>query len=524
MTAIAIPVFVKNGVDLEEAIVQAEEALEPARDAGGGIIELRCDTSSPRQMIEAIDLARMPVIVTIRPKWEGGFSDKSDEQRLAMWEEAMEAGADYIDVELAAWEKSKTIREGVENVLDKMGTRLIVSNHSFEGRPKDLEKRIDRLRAVKAARIMKIAWKAESILDGIDALRITRDVQKSDGRGVVALAMGEEGVISRLLAKKMGAPFTFATAAAGKESAPGQPTAADLLEKYRWRFQKADTPVFGVIGWPVSHSKSPDIHNAGFDKAGVAGVFVPLAVREGHEAFAAAVLALREVLALRGAAVTIPHKENAYRFVQEQGGAMDELTRKLGVLNTLVWRSDKLTAINTDYAGALDALVSAWNGNREDVRGKRIAVLGAGGAARAIVAGLAAHGATVVVYARKKEKAEAIAKEFGGGAGKVVAAEWSKLCDSCCEAYVNCTPLGMVPKLEGNPVDFDPAWGPETVVFDTVYNPLKTRLLKLAEKKGAKIVPGVEMFVRQAAIQFKEWTGKEADTALFREVLTAALK
>jgi 3-dehydroquinate dehydratase/shikimate dehydrogenase len=529
MTAIAIPVFVKSGIDLEDAIASAEEALEPAAQAGSrGIIELRCDTATPKQMLEAIDLARVPVIVTVRPKWEGGHSDKSDDQRLTMWEEAIEAGADYIDVELVAWEKSRKIREAIEEASEKAGTRLIVSNHSFEGRPTDLEGRIERLRAVKAASVLKIAWKAESILDAVDALRITRDVAKAERKGVVALAMGEEGLLSRILAKKFGAPFTFATAEAGKESAPGQPTAADLLERYRWKVQAADTPVYGVAGWPVGHSLSPHIHNAGFEKVGFPGVFVPLAIREGvgggYEAFAAAVDALLATVDLRGLAVTIPHKEHAFRYATEYGAHIEPLSRTLGVLNTLSWKKGTLAGMNTDYAGALDALVSAWTGNRADVRGKRVAVIGAGGAARAIVAALAAHGATVVVYNRTREKAETLVREFGGAeGGKVVAADWEKLCDSCCEAYINCTPLGMHPKVDASPIDFDPAWNADIVVFDTVYNPRRTKLLHLAEKKGAKTVPGVEMFVRQAAIQFREFTGKEADVGMFREVVEGRL-
>lgn len=522
MTAIAIPVFVKSGVDLEDAIASAEEALEGARAIGGGIIELRCDTASSKQMGEAIDAARLPVIVTIRPKWEGGQSEKSDEQRLALWEEAIEAGADYIDVELVAWEKSKKIREGIEEAAEKAGTRVIVSNHSFEGRPKDLEQRIQRLRAVKAAGVLKLAWKAGTILDAVEALRLTREVKREDGRPLVALAMGEEGLISRLLAKKFGAPFTFATVAAGKESAPGQPTAAELLGLYRWGVQKAETPVYGVAGWPVGHSKSPQYHNAGFEKAGFGGVYVPLAIRP--EGFEAAVEALRQEVDLRGLSVTIPHKEAAFGYVRARGGEMDAVSRQVGVINTMVWRGgaegqaeggaggseggagggkgEKVVGMNSDYAGALDALAGAWDGRRESVRGKRVAVLGAGGAARAIVAGLAACGATVVVYNRTRSKADALAAEFGAE-GKVVAADWEQLRESCCEAYVNCTPLGMAPQVEGSPIDFDPSWGPETVVFDTVYNPPQTTLLKLAERKGAKTVRGEEMFVRQAAVQLR---------------------
>ena len=264
-------------------------------------------------------------------------------------------------------------------------------------------------------------------------------------------------------------------------------------------------------------------------------VYVPLPVKPTDDAFAAAVDALRAApgMHLRGLSVTIPHKENAFRYAAERGAAIDDLSARLGVVNTFAWKNDTpaagFTAFNSDYAGALDALVSAWTGKRSDVAGKRIAVLGAGGAARAIVAALAAHGATVVVYNRTKEKADALAAECSVAAanagGKVVAALWEKLCDSCCEAYINCTPLGMHPQVQGSPLDAPPpGWSADTVVFDTVYNPRITKLLKVAQAAGAKIVPGTEMFVRQAAVQFAEFTGKAAPIELFRDVLTAALK
>ena len=524
MTAICVPIFVKGGVDLEEVIGDAEDALRSTT----GMIELRCDTATPKQMLEAIDVARVPVLVTVRPTWEGGFSEKADKERIALWEAAMDAGADYIDVELVAWEKSRAIREAIEDSAEKSGTRLVLSNHSFGGRPGDLLERIKRLRAVRSANVLKIAWKSESILDGIDALRLTKEVREQDGRPVMALAMGEEGQMSRLLARKFGAAFTFATVSRGKESAPGQPTVAELLGRYRWEKQKPNSPLFGVVGWPVGHSLSPHIHNAGFDAVSADGVYIPLPIRPEFEAFHGAVEAMRglNTMNLRGLSVTIPHKENAFRYVTDKGGSIDEISRSIGVINTVLWNAKgTVRGLNSDYAGALDALVTAWGGQREDVRGKRVAVIGAGGAARAIVAALAAHGATVIIYNRTQQKADALANEFAKSSqNKIVAAPWDTLCDSCCDAYINCTPLGMHPNTKTSPIEGDPAWSADTVVFDTVYNPLETTFLKLAKKKGAKMVPGTEMFVRQAAIQFKEFTGKEAPVDLFRQVLLEALK
>ena len=434
-------------------------------------------------------------------------------------------GADYVDIELLAWENSRSVRERLGDAAEKTGTRLILSNHSFGGRPNDLSERLARLRAVREASILKLVWKAESILDAIDALRMTREHNAANRRPLLALAMGEEGLISRLLGAKFGTPFAFATAGAGKESAPGQPTVDDLLGLYRWEDQQPETPVFGVVGWPVGHSLSPHIHNAGFDKAGVDGVYVPLAIRPEYAAFKAAVDALRDCpgMKLRGLSVTIPHKENAYHYATENAAEIEPLTHTLGVVNTLTFTSGTSRALNTDYAGALDALVDALGVDRAGMAGVDVALLGAGGAARAIVAALAAHGARVTIYNRTLERAVALAAEFTGKTGPVTAAAWDALPAANHRVYINCTPLGMHPKVDASPVDFDPPWTGETVVFDTVYNPYKTKLLKLAEKKGARMVTGLEMFVRQAAIQFAAFTGKAAPVDLFRRVLRERL-
>jgi 3-dehydroquinate dehydratase/shikimate dehydrogenase len=528
MTPICVPIFVKSGVDLEEVIGAAEEALEGTE----GLLELRCDTATRKQMLEAIDVAQLPVIVTIRPTWEGGFSEKSDAERIDLWEEAMEAGADSIDVELVAWEKSRAVREAMEDAAGKFGTRLIVSNHCFDRRPKDLMERLERLRGIQAARLLKIAWKAESLLDALEALRLTREFREQDGRPLLALAMGDEGQLSRLLAKQVGAPLTFASIERGKESAPGQPTVEELRNRYRWDSQEAATPIFGIAGWPVSQSLGPHVHNAGFAAVHAPGVYVPLAIRPTYEVFAAVVDALRATppLQLRGLSITLPHKENAMRYAQEHGATIDELSRHIGVINTFVWNdAGGLRALNSDYAGALDALATAYDGKRESLRGKRIAVLGAGGAARAIVAGLAAYGADVVIYNRTREKAEALAKEFSTGpsAGTISTAPWDELSLATADAYINCTPLGMQPNVNTSPLDEaapPPPWNAGTVVFDTVYNPLKTKLIKQAERKNARTILGSEMFIRQAALQFREFTGKEAPLEIFRATVLKALK
>lgn len=537
MTALCVPIFIKPDLNLEETIDEIEDALEGTR----GMIELRCDTATPRLVLQAMEFARLPVIVTIRPTWEGGACTKDDEYRIGLWEAAMEAGAEFVDVELLAWERKIAVRERICEAAEKHGTKIIISTHSFEpGRPKDLDARISRLRRIKQADVLKIAWQAESILDGIEALKLQERLKREENRPSLVLAMGADGMISRLLAKKFGAAFTFAAISPDQQSAPGQPSVADMRSLYRWDRQSPAAPVYGVAGFPIAHSKSPAIHNAGFEALNLPGVYVPLTIKP--DLFAQAVDALRSIpgMHFRGLSVTIPHKQHAFKYVCDRNGKIDDLSWQIGAVNTLVFPEAGASGANaiapaetpgagmhgsnSDYSGALDALVTAWSGRREDIAGKRVAVIGAGGAARAIVAGLAAAGATVIIYNRTQSHADALAADFAQS-GNVIAAPWPALPAAAADAFINCTPLGMSPDVDSSPLETAPeSWNDQTVVFDTVYNPPITRLLKMAQDKGAKTVRGTEMFIRQAAAQFQAFTGKPAPLDTFRAVLAAALQ
>ena len=183
-----------------------------------------------------------------------------------------------------------------------------------------------------------------------------------------------------------------------------------------------------------------------------------------------------------------------------------------------------LAASNTDWSAARDAVCAGMDVAAEQLRDRRVAVIGAGGAARAVVAAFAGVGATVVVYNRTFERAERLAAEFDGRGGRVVAARLEKLCDSCCHVLINCTSVGMHPETDATPVDLSGSrFGPETVVFDTVYNPPQTRLMREAEAAGCRTIGGAEMFVRQAAGQFRLWTEAEAPLDVFRRVLEEKL-
>ncbi|HEX4794650.1 MAG TPA: type I 3-dehydroquinate dehydratase [Humisphaera sp.] len=507
MTLLCVPIFVH---DAQQA--RREAAL--AAEAGADIVELRID-----EMTEPFSVADfgIPCIVTNRPTWEGGRCELPDEDRLQILAKTAE-GAAYADVEL------ETLRR-VADVPDKIARQLIVSAHDFQTRPAKLHNLMIAMNESPAA-IAKIAWPARTVRDNLEAFEILQRRQKP----TIALCMGEAGIISRILAKKFGAFLTFASLEDGIGTAPGQVPIDRMKRLYRWDAIGPQTKVYGVVGSPIAHSISPAIHNAAFDQAGIDGVYVPLLVNEGYESFKAFMerFVPFEGLDLAGLSITIPHKENALRYLIEKGGQIEPLARQIGAVNTIaIDRQNgevRLSGRSTDYAAILDSITEKLQLKREDLAGFRVAVIGAGGTGRTAVAALAHYGATVVVYNRTRDRAEALATEFNGKSAKVVSAPIEKLCDSCCQIYINTTSLGMHPNIDASAFgDNPPKLTSDQLVFDAVYNPIETKLLKQTEAAGAKTIGGVEMFVRQAAAQFEMWTGKSAPTEVMRRVVVGSL-
>jgi 3-dehydroquinate dehydratase/shikimate dehydrogenase len=512
MTRLCIPIFVTSDI----VALQHDAVL--AAEAGADLLELRLDEFANDAVVRTalLDFLRtcpLPCLLTCRPTWEGGRSELEDIERFELLNSLSEGRAEYIDFELAA-------RPSV--LLSQRRLPLILSSHDFDGRPDRLANLVLEMN-VSTSAINKIVWKARTIRDNTEAFELLLLKQKP----TIALCMGEAGLISRVLAKKFGAFLTFASLDRGQESAPGQITIADMKRLYRWDAIGAKTKVFGVVGSPVAHSMSPAIHNAAFDEIGYDGVYLPLLVNESYESFKAfmeSFLAFAP-LDLSGLSVTIPHKENALRFLKERGADVEELAQRIGAVNTIVIERDgTLRGRNTDYAAILDSITAGLKIAREDLSKYRVAVIGAGGTGRTAVAALAHYGATVVIYNRTRERSDALAAEFNGRSGKVVAAEMSKLCDSCCQIYINTTSVGMHPYVDAIPLGTTPPkFSSDTLVFDTVYNPPRTRFLQQAESAGAKTIGGLEMFVRQAAAQFQLWTGQPAPLTIMRKVIEERL-
>ncbi len=524
--------------DVETALADASLA----REMGADLVEFRLDglfhgegdEDGRLGALRVVQESPLPCIATCRPVSEGGEYDGDDASRVSLFEAlaTLENAPAYLDVEWSTWERSANLRQKVLLCVSHPGqrrdvrTRLILSFHDFTGRPADLLRRVEKMSREHPGGedgVVKVAYRARSVRDSLEVF----DLLRERSRPMVAMAMGEAGVLSRVCAGKFGALLGFAPVRASAATAEGQVTLEEMTGLYRAQSVRESARVYGVIGWPVSQSMSPLVHNAGFHAAGVEhdGVFVPLPVAESWEAFKASVLELlgHKGLGMCGAAVTSPHKEHLVRLGREQGWEVEGLAGRIGAANTLVVDGARARVLNTDAPAVVECVRTGMG----EVRGRRIGVLGAGGVARAAACGLREAGAEVVVFARRGERAEALSGEFGVGWSA-----WEGLGASGCEGIVHCTPVGMggggqegvsvVPRETLEEMRSRCARG-VLVVMETVYNPVRTRLVEEAEGCGCVVVDGVGMFVRQAELQFREWTGRGAPSGLFARLVRTRL-
>jgi len=537
MSLICVPIVVEAAAEIPLALERAARA----RVLGARMVEWRCDgiaseTDAEASITRLVRDSALPALVTIRSEDEGGTCALTENARLALL--ARIARAEHtpkmIDVEFASMQAD--LARGLLTAAlapnparadaDETPTRIVASAHDFQGRPMDLMRRVAAMQDDSLVSVVKLAWMARSVRDNLEAF----DILATRTKPTIALCMGEFGLMSRVLAPKFGGFLTFASDAEGTGTAPGQPTARELRDLYRFESVRPATRVFGVIGWPVAHSRSPAFHNARFADAGHDGVYLPIPVPGEWEHFKATVGALvdHDRLDFSGASVTLPHKENLLRFVSERGGEVDADAAWLGAANTLVVHprgtaeNKRLFATNTDMPAAVEVLSAALATRGVALEGARIAVLGAGGVARAVAGGLALAGATVVVFNRTHAKAQTLASALSGRAranGKptrvIAGNEEHFKCNAprceCFHALVNCTPLGMEggPDPKGSPMPDDAFLDDSTVVMDTVYAPKETPFLREARARGALCVDGEAMFVKQAELQsalfMKRW-------------------
>jgi 3-dehydroquinate dehydratase/shikimate dehydrogenase len=468
-------------------------------EQGAKMVELRLDYINGEVNLKRLLVDRAsPVVVTCRRERDGGKWAGTEDQRLMLLRSAIAEGVDYIDLE-----------DDIAASIPRYGkTKRVISLHDFRKTPDNLEEIHARLASLDAD-IVKIATMANSAHDN---LRILQLIQNSKVP-TVGICMGDIGTPSRILAGKFGAPFTFATFHHERTLAPGQLSFQQMTEIYHYDRLNAETAVYGVIGDPIGHSLSPVVHNAAFRRMDMNAVYVPFRVPREH---LAQFLADAPALGIKGLSVTIPHKEAVLKKLD----ASDESMAGIGAANTLLFADGKITGFNTDYQAALGSLEDALaehHGRKSTLEHQTALVLGAGGAAKAIAYGLKKMGASVVIAGRTAQRAQQLADSLGC---KTV--DWAARYSFMPDVIVNCTPVGMHPNVDATPYDKHNL-RPSMVVFDTVYNPENTLLIKDARSQSCTVVSGVEMFVRQAGLQFEKFTGQQPPADLMRDVLKRAI-
>lgn len=434
---------------------------------------------------------RATFIATCRTRDGGGRYRGGHEAQIRVLSQAATAGCHWCDVEIetAKHYASAALRRAI------LPARLMVSHHNFQRTPSQLGKIVGELRAAGGAAV-KIAVHCASISETARVCMLARG--HSD---VVAIPMGEFGLAGRILALRTGSALAYASVA--QATAPGQLSLAAMRDLYRAGSITARTHLYGVIGNPIGHSLSPLLHNTAFQARKMDAVFVPFLVRELKD-----FLGTIEQFGITGFAVTIPHKENILHHLE----GCDPLAARIGAVNTVDVRGGcRLYGYNTDYLGVLRSLE-----RRMTLAGKRILLVGAGGAARAAAFALVQAGALVCLVSRRPERAVALARTAGA---QVIPR--AQLPRESFDAIVNCTPVGLHSQ-PGSPLSA--AELNCRVVMDMVYRPQTTELLRIARKSGIAVIPGIEMFLAQGFAQHEIWTGKRAPEIVIRRAIAKALQ
>jgi 3-dehydroquinate dehydratase/shikimate dehydrogenase len=443
---------------------------------GADCIEVRLDyLNDPGESVDVRwrDLPA-PAIATCRGREQGGRFRGSVEAEVRILQRAVEDGARYVDVDY--------------RIARAFGTAEVIgSYHDFARTPEDLGEILDAICRTSVS-VAKVATMVESWSDN---RRLFDLLERPWPKPVIVIGMGPMGQITRVALPFRGSALTYV--AQEERSAPGQLGLSELIETYRFRQLGARTRMIGIVGNPVEHSRSPELHNRAFRAAGLDYVYLKFPVLELSDFFETATH-----VGIEGFSITIPHKIAAMEY-------LDEVTpdaQAVGAVNTVYRDGDKWKGDNTDVHGIREALKDF------DARGKNVVILGTGGAARAAVVALESAGSiTLLSHTR-----DAGMLDWPSRRVKVDRLQNYRQYDA--DLLVNATPVGMMPDVEATPVtNFLRA----KVVFDMVYNPTRTRLLREASSQGIQVVSGTAMFVAQAARQFEIWTGRPVPRGVYSE-------
>lgn len=483
----------------------ASEVIEKVAFAAkdNPFIEVRLDyldkplLALPRLKTFLVENPTVTAIATCRRTQSGGRFNGTVAEELEVLCKAAISGFQMIDLSL---ESAEALKAPEFEKLRRTGVSIMISHHDFAA-TKDLDAVYERIRPF-APDFVKIVPTAKTLSDNLTLMRFLERMNESSN--IIGVCMGEAGIISRVLGVRAGSAFTFAAATAGEETAPGQIAARTLVETYRIDEVDAATKVYGVAGNPVRHSLSPLMLNTAFRRETLNAVYLALQTTKVSD-----LLKLVHEIPIQGLSVTMPLKQDVMAHLERT----DPLSAKIGACNTILRAQDgKLYGFNTDVAGIISPLE-----RRMSLNGAKVLVLGAGGAARAAVFGLREKGADVFILNRTLETAQKLARQSHAKTIKKEA-----LSKTDFEVIVNATPVGMsgnkaAPLLDAGDLR-------AKLVFDLVYNPVETPLLRMARQQNIPIITGIEMFVQQGARQFEIWTGKPAPEEEMMRVVIHALR
>lgn len=495
MARICVPVCVHRLAELPGAMNAAA--------AFADIVELRADClADVTSLLTAPGDQARPLILTLRSYEEGGHAAIDLAARRRFWTTLQGLPADcLIDLELDLVEEF-SLGESAEK-LPVEWRNVICSHHDFDRTPENLRETFDRL-AETPAGIIKVAVQADDATDCLAVFDLL-DRAASKGRNLIAVAMGQAGVMTRILGPSRGSFLTYGSLDDESGTAPGQLHAADLRDIYRIDRIDRETQVFGIIGNPVSQSLSPHIHNAAFAANELNAVYIPFEVHDAVEFIRRMAHPKTRELDwnLNGLSVTAPHKS----IVMQQLDWIDPACREIGACNTVVVRDGRLLGYNTDAAGFIAPLRAALG----PIRDARCAVVGAGGAARACLWALKQDGADVTIFARDKSTAEFLAKTFGVNAEPFPPNDFAGF-----DVVINTTPLGTRGESEPESIATAEQLRGVRLAYDLVYNPSATPFLREAQRAGCQALGGMEMLLAQAVEQFSLWTQTEPDVNIMR--------
>ena len=446
------------------------------------ILELRLDLLSPEEQKKASQfpsLVDLPVILTCRRVADGGKCSLTERSRRSLIIQTLEKGSfAYVDIE------DDVKKNDVELAAKEKGVKIIRSYHDFEKVPEDIFSRIQSLS--RRGDIAKIAVTPHSISDVITLFRINSEL--SDTPKIV-IGMGDWGVCTRILYRKMGSILTFGSSVSTKAIAPGMISVRDLKELYRADRVDERTGIYGVVGNPVMHSLSPRIHNPGFHAINYNAVYVPF-LADSIRSF----LLLAEFLKLRGFSVTVPFKVDILKYL----GNITREVKQIGSCNTVIRVPDMWKGTNTDYYGFLSPIEA-------DIASGRIRnalVIGAGGAADAIVWALTNRGVKVVIVNRTLDNARRLAAKNNAQADSL---ENANKYSGWADLVVQSTKVGLSSPKDNPVPDF--VFTGKEVAYDIIYEPRMTAFLRSAEKAGCTLHYGLEMLLSQGKLQFESFTG-----------------